>query len=100
MDQGPERRSGPELYEDDGGVLWVGTFAGLDRWNTRIEASGLSGGSKGSGLSTGSVGPLQADRQGVLWIGTFGGLNRFDPRTGTFSYLNIKLRSRSLSDDR
>ncbi len=93
------------IYQDRGGVLWVGTKGGgLNNWNTHTgsfphyradpaAASGLSGNIVTSFFDEGNA---------VVWIGTFGGgLNRFDRTRGSFTlYQHEPTDPQSLSNDR
>ena len=76
------------IYQDQAGVLWIGTAGGLDR----LDRESVPGAGAGQfihyrndprdphSLSNNNVTSIYEDRMGVLWIGTFGGgLNRFDP---------------------
>ena len=62
------------VYEDREGVIWVGTWGGLARYNH----GSFSSFTKKDGLSSGLISALLEDRDGVLWVGTEdNGLNRF-----------------------
>jgi len=68
------------LFQDRGGLLWIGTkTGGAARWNPRSWAFGLHGlANTGDGVTA-----FTTDAAHVLWIGTFGGgLLAIDPQSG------------------
>jgi signal transduction histidine kinase/ligand-binding sensor domain-containing protein len=76
------------LHEDEGGVLWIGTFDGglnkLDRQSGHLTVYRHDPQDPAS-LSSNEVGAVFEDHAGVLWVGTLDGwLERFDPKTETF----------------
>lgn len=69
------------FVEDDRGDIWIGTFLGLNRLDSRTGAlrGYTADGSPGS-LTHSSIWCLEKDPQGTVWAGTyFGGLNYFNP---------------------
>ena len=68
------------IYEDDAGVIWVGTNqGGLNRFDAK---TGLfSALTTREGLPSNTVVGITSDAGGHLWLGTNKGLCRFDPRT-------------------
>jgi diguanylate cyclase (GGDEF)-like protein len=91
------------LTESPDGMVWVGTDAGLGRYDPRAERwrvykNQASGG--GSSLPDNRVQALLIDSQGRLWVGLIHGLSWFDAATETFSnYFRDEAESRSLPDD-
>ncbi len=74
------------LRFDSSGTLWVGTAAGLDRFDP---AAGQfihyqNDPKQLATLSGGEVFSLFEDREGNLWVGTNAGLNRFEAMSGGF----------------
>lgn len=75
--------------EDDEHNIWFGTFAGLQKYDTRkqvytlIQIPQYVG-----GLNHPSIFSLYKDRQGTIWIGSYyGGVNYFSPdRSGVVHY--------------
>jgi ligand-binding sensor domain-containing protein/signal transduction histidine kinase len=78
------------VYQDTGGVLWVGTEnAGLNILNFRQEQFGYHGHRPGdpNSLSPGRVKAIYREPNGVLWIGFFPrALDRLDPNTGQITH--------------
>jgi len=78
------------VYQDRGGVLWVGTEnAGLNILNFRQEEFGYHGHRPGdpNSLSPGRVKAIYQEPNGVLWVGFFPrALDRLDPKTGHITH--------------
>jgi ligand-binding sensor domain-containing protein/signal transduction histidine kinase len=78
------------IYEDRGGVLWVGTEnTGLNILNFQQEqfAHYLHRPSDPKSLSPGRVKAIYEDPNGVLWVGLFPrALDRLDRKTGQITY--------------
>ncbi len=71
------------LFEDGAGRVWVGTQAGLARYNPETDdftVFAAPAGAKNNRLITRIIG----DGRGGMWLGTWGGLQHFDPATGKF----------------
>jgi diguanylate cyclase (GGDEF)-like protein len=89
------------LTESPDGMVWVGTDAGLGRYDPRGDRWRVyqSDGSA-TGLPDNRVHALLFDSQGRLWIGLIHGLSWFDSATETFSsYFRDEAEIRSLPDD-
>ncbi|HVN14775.1 MAG TPA: two-component regulator propeller domain-containing protein, partial [Anaerolineales bacterium] len=92
------------IYEDQSGVLWVGTYGGglnkYDRQQDEFSYLGNDPSNKDS-LSGNMVFPIYVDPQGIVWIGTYGnGLNRYNPVVKQFTYYrNDPENPDSLSSD-
>lgn len=89
------------IKQDSRGVLWLGTWSGLvryDGYKVRIfhQESG-----KPDGLQSDQVTSLLEDRQGQLWVGTISaGFHRFDREKEQFvNYRFNPNESNSLSDN-
>jgi signal transduction histidine kinase/ligand-binding sensor domain-containing protein/CheY-like chemotaxis protein/AraC-like DNA-binding protein len=71
------------LYEDEQGILWVGTnHGGLNRFDPRTET--VSYFTTREGLPSNQVVSIAPDGRGNLWLGTGHGISRFDPVGKTF----------------
>lgn len=76
------------IDEDEGGVLWIGTFGGgLNKYNRQQDrfAYYRHNPRDPTSLSSNIIFPILADNRGLVWVGTYGGgLNRFNSETGKF----------------
>jgi diguanylate cyclase (GGDEF)-like protein len=87
------------LAQDRAGFLWVGTSAGLmryDGYSLRLQGADDKGaGNQGLGFTR----ALLAARDGRLWIGTESdGLARYDPATERVSFLRAEMSSSSSAE--
>ena len=87
---GPQRsisdNTALSIYEDDQGVLWIGTKNGLNRLtlsssSSQAEASNptFSAYGQGHGIPGKAIVGILGDDSGFLWLSTDKGLARFDP---------------------
>jgi diguanylate cyclase (GGDEF)-like protein len=94
------------LAETPDGMVWVGTDAGLGRYDARgdqwrvYRAVNAGGKPSPSSLPDNRVQALLIDTQGRLWIGLLHGLAWLDPATDRVSsYFRDMAEARSLPDD-
>lgn len=93
------------IYEDSYGMLWLGTWDGLCRYDGRTKVVYRHGTTSTASLSHPVVRHITEDRKGHLWVTTDMGINRFDLASGEFStyYLdyayNYLLRERAFFCD-
>ncbi|NQV29426.1 MAG: PAS domain-containing protein [Candidatus Marinimicrobia bacterium] len=69
------------VYEDNSGLLWVGTGGGgINKMKPNVEYflhySHIPG--NPNSLSHPSIRGIYEDKEGILWVGGYGGLNRID----------------------
>lgn len=91
------------MYEDNSGILWVGTLGGLDKFDRTTEVFFHHGHvpSDARSVSSDAVSSICGDPTGLLWIGTRNGLNAFDPASGYFTrFLHDERDEQSLSENR
>ncbi|MFW8591769.1 two-component regulator propeller domain-containing protein [Glaciecola sp. 2405UD65-10] len=88
------------LYPDDGGVLWLGSFVGLMKWNTRTTQfehyfkDALQGGE----LSDNNITAIAVSLQNEMYVGNFESVDIVSLDTNTTKQLPIK-RPGSQFDD-
>jgi signal transduction histidine kinase/ligand-binding sensor domain-containing protein/DNA-binding response OmpR family regulator len=70
------------IYKDQGGVLWIGTNKGLNKYETGLQR--WTRFSIENGLPHEVVYGIMEDNHSNLWLSTKKGLSRFDPGKGTF----------------
>lgn len=89
------------LCQDRKGFLWIGTVAGLiryDGYNFKMFSHSTT--NKNS-LSNNAVYKIFEDSYGFLWIGTAGGLNKFNSAKQTFThYIYNSTDQHSISNNR
>ena len=90
------------LAETSDGMVWVGTDAGLGRFDPRNEQWRVyrADAASSTALPDNRVQTLLLDSQGRLWVGMVKGLAWFDPGTESFSsYVRDPAEVRSLPDN-
>ncbi len=87
-------------YIDRENNFWVGTYAGISRFNRASGTFDRRPFGKAE-LSHNNISAIYQDNAGTLWVGTWGGgLNRYDKRLNKFFYYkNNPADSGSISDD-
>ncbi len=74
------------LWQDHLGFLWIGTFAGLNRYDGNEFKIYKHDPLDANSLSNNVIFKVYEDRRGELWVGTYGGgLNRFDRQNERFT---------------
>lgn len=73
------------VFQDSRGLMWFGTWDGLDSWNGRHFAVWKSVADDPSTISGNVVRDIREDAQGFLWVCTDRGVDRFDPVSGRFT---------------
>ncbi|HQW93870.1 MAG TPA: two-component regulator propeller domain-containing protein, partial [Ferruginibacter sp.] len=79
---------------DSSGFIWVGTAAGLDRFDpvTNTFTHFIHDPKNPESLVCDTVFCITTDSQGDVWIGTIRGLDRYEKKTGKFIHYNIDER--------
>lgn len=101
------------ICEDKTGVLWVGTFTGLNKYIEKTDGFLCFSHdiSHPGSISHSSVFSLFCDAQGTIWVGTYyGGVNYFNPDINIFNFyypipnnpktLNNAILSKMAEDDK
>ena len=79
------------FYQEDSDLLWLGTFKGLIRKDTRNGTSrrfineSVENASKGAN----SINGIIKDKQGDFLISSYGGISRFNPKTSQFTRFEV-----------
>jgi ligand-binding sensor domain-containing protein/serine phosphatase RsbU (regulator of sigma subunit) len=78
------------VYQDGQGFIWVGTQAGLNRYDGYAFTTFRHNAKDSASLSDNMVWAIHEDRQGRLWVGTGRGLNLYDRRRQRFELYRSK----------
>ncbi|USX15303.1 ATP-binding protein [Oxalobacteraceae bacterium OTU3CAMAD1] len=90
VEQGLTQESITRVIQDRQGFIWIGTQAGLNRFDGyRVTVFKNDPGNPHSLLDN-YVQALYEDAGGRLWVGSKGGLDRYDPSTGGFVHQAVK----------
>lgn len=74
------------IFQDSRGLIWIGTQAGLNRFDGRNFISYEKDPLNSKSISSGWIHSITEDPSGNLWIGTKNGLNKFNPATEEFEH--------------
>src|SRR5690606_39199936 len=75
------------LLQDSDGMLWIGTWDGLNRYDGQeFHVSNVGGSDAKRGLISNTIRGLLEDCDRRIWISTVEGLSRDDKLTGTFRH--------------
>jgi signal transduction histidine kinase len=75
------------LYEDRKGTLWVGTGAGLNKFER--STGSFKRYTTRDGIESDQITGILEDDRGNLWLGTGKGVSRFDPESGMFRNFDV-----------
>jgi signal transduction histidine kinase/ligand-binding sensor domain-containing protein len=88
------------LHQGADGMVWIGTNAGLSRYDPATGAVELRLAAASDSDGIGGIADIVASRDGGLWLGTSRGLHRYDPVTHALtSYRYDPSDLHSLSND-
>jgi signal transduction histidine kinase/ligand-binding sensor domain-containing protein len=78
------------IYEDDNGLVWVGTWqGGLSKYN--VETGKIKTYTSTDGLPSMSIQGILADEQSkTLWLSTFEGISKFSIEDGSFNNFSLE----------
>ncbi len=74
------------IFQDSKGFIWIGTQAGLNRFDGREFIYYDHNALDSLSISSGWVYSIAEDSKGNLWVGTKNGLNKFNPATEKFQH--------------
>lgn len=86
------------LFEDDDGILWIGTSGGISRFDDQTETFTSF---KNEPLNTNSISSnfvyaIYKDLSGILWCGTYwGGIDKLDFKAKRFEHIQKNISSSS-----
>lgn len=72
------------VFQDSRGLMWFGTWDGLNSWNGRNFSVWKYSAGDPHSISGNVVRDIREDSGGRLWVCTDRGVDRFDPATGRF----------------
>lgn len=80
------------LYEDDAGIIWVGSFSGLNKYdpNSSKFRHHRRNPANPVGLLSDVIFAFMEDDKGTIWVGSENGINLFRPESASFSLLKDK----------
>ena len=81
IEQGLPENSGVAICQDHLGFIWIGTYAGLVKYDGYQFVHYRS--DQQNSVSDGVL-AIEEDDEGMLWLGTMSGLKKFNPITKTF----------------
>lgn len=85
LEDGLPYNSVTSLLQDHRGYMWIGTRAGLGRWDGYDMRVFIADPEDSTSLSNASIWCLFEDHENILWIGTGGGgLNRYTEESESF----------------
>jgi len=84
VEQGLAQESVLAMVQDNEGFMWLGTQAGLSRFDGYRVTTWRNSVNDPRSLVNNWVRVLHVDPRGRLWVGTDGGLDRYDPATQSF----------------
>src|SRR5690606_17527162 len=77
------------IFEDSDGMLWVGTWDGLNRYDGRqftVYNYNSNRRTDAAGIANNVIHHITEDRQKHIWISTMEGVSRYDKRKGLFRH--------------
>lgn len=85
LEQGLSQNTVHCILQDSRGLMWFGTWDGLNRYDGVHFTVYKNDRDDPHSLSDNAVRTIYEDTAGVLWVGTGGGLNKFNRHTQTFT---------------
>ncbi len=79
IDDGLAHNAVTSILQDHNGFIWIGTRAGLNRFDGYSFKTYSDANSKFGNVGNASVTTMAEDKKGILWIGTGKGIFKYDP---------------------
>jgi PAS domain S-box-containing protein len=99
-DNGLSNSSVSCIIRDSYGMIWIGTWNGLNRYDGYELTVFRYNADDTLTLSNNKINSLFVDQEGLLWIGTDDGLNSYDQQTGKFRrYYSRKNKTQGQTND-
>lgn len=94
-EDGLSHNSISSILQDRDGVMWIGTFDGLNRYDGRSIQVFQHDETDSTSLSNSTIWDIIESEDGDLWMTTYKGLNRYSKKTGKFErYLSGGIENR------
>lgn len=87
-DDGLAHNSVASIIQDKKGMIWIGTRAGLNRFDGYTFKTYKNGNNKFGNIGNNVINTLVEDKNGMLWVGTGWGVFKYDPYKEVFSPLD------------
>ena len=72
------------ILQDSDGIMWIGTFDGLNRYDGRSFQTFYYDETDATSISNNTIWDIIESKDGDLWMSTYKGLNRYSKKTGQF----------------
>ena len=87
------------VFQDSRGVMWMGTWDGLNTWNGRwFKSFGPDPSDPGS-ICNNVIREIGEDAEGEIWISTDRGIDRYDPFAGVFTHFFTEEAEHTASEE-
>ncbi|SDG73490.1 MULTISPECIES: two-component regulator propeller domain-containing protein [unclassified Duganella] len=90
VEQGLTQESVTSIQQDKRGYIWLGTQAGLNRYDGYRVTTFKNDPANPRSLQDNYIQSLYEDPAGQLWVGSKGGLDRYDAATQSFTHVLTK----------
>ncbi|WP_354376113.1 ligand-binding sensor domain-containing protein [Pedobacter africanus] len=87
-DDGLAHNSVASIIQDKKGMIWIGTRAGLNRFDGYTFKTYKNGNNKFGNIGNNVINTLIEDKNGMLWVGTGWGIFKYDPYKEAFTPLD------------
>jgi ligand-binding sensor domain-containing protein/serine phosphatase RsbU (regulator of sigma subunit) len=89
------------IFQDTKGYLWIGTHAGLNRYNGKHFEVFVNDPEDSLSISDNTISGISEDVEQNIWVATENGLNKYNRETNTFEryFYNKQNPQKSISDN-